>query len=273
MIAYRKGQNQVLSATLITSPNQQVCSTRLFPWQISRHAIRAWRKQHNYNGKVLKKWSIHVKILLRNGTEQKMIVMLRKSIICQNWSLLVAYYWFDLLNAKVEETRAMRHASFPVLSRTLLFVTTVILSFLLILLMSWCLPVEVFSAQRDPAPHAPVPKARMEYHTDHVWVGAASRDTPGSLFNCVNCHTTHDVMMPHEINPRCNTCHSGSPVRSRCPSCHSVHGVDIPHETYARCDECHAGGLPGFIDVPSNVVRYTGFLFHQSDFFLIDADE
>ncbi|NJP04162.1 MAG: hypothetical protein HC837_00300 [Chloroflexaceae bacterium] len=49
--------------------------------------------------------------------------------------------------------------------------------------------------------------------------------------------------------------------------------MDIPHETYARCDECHAGGLPGFIDVPSNVVRYTGFLFHQSDFFLIDADE
>jgi hypothetical protein len=95
-------------------------------------------------------------------------------------------------------------------------------------------------------------------------------DLSGTRYRCVVCHSnyTHEVVMPHPLNPSCRDCHSGSPSTIGCPSCHSMHMVDYPHTTYPTCDECHAGEDVETAQVDTTAVEFAAYLFRHPDFFL-----
>lgn len=87
----------------------------------------------------------------------------------------------------------------------------------------------------------------------------------GPRFSCVHCHVTHEVLMRHESNPSCATCHSGTSYQRHCVDCHSIHSVKITHEPdNPGCASCHVAGIPGDgVDIQRAAVIFLSYFFHE----------
>lgn len=87
----------------------------------------------------------------------------------------------------------------------------------------------------------------------------------GPRFSCVHCHVTHEILMRHESNPSCISCHSGTSYQRHCVDCHSIHGVKIPHEPdNPGCASCHVAGIPGDgVDIQRAAVIFLSYFFHE----------
>jgi len=87
----------------------------------------------------------------------------------------------------------------------------------------------------------------------------------GPRFACVHCHVTHNEEMLHESNPSCASCHSGTPYQRHCVDCHSIHDVSIPHVPHnPGCTTCHSHGIPGDgVDIQRALVTFLAYLFHE----------
>ncbi len=124
--------------------------------------------------------------------------------------------------------------------------------------------VEPVISREIAIPEAVLLNANEEEDAEDAETGERDRDK-GPRFACVHCHITHDIEMLHDSNPSCNTCHNGTPYQRHCVDCHSIHSVVIPHEiNNPGCETCHAQGIPNpGVNVQSTLVTFMAYLFHE----------
>ena len=124
--------------------------------------------------------------------------------------------------------------------------------------------VEPVISKEIAIPAAVLLNAEDAADAEDAKTGERDRDK-GPRFACVHCHITHDIEMLHDSNPSCKTCHSGTPYQRHCVDCHSIHSVVIPHEiNNPGCETCHAQGIPNpGVDVQTTLVTFMAYLFHE----------